>query len=245
MLLLSLLYWAFLVVALPTLFVPAALVWVLTVPFDRRRVLFHLYTSWWASFLLWVNPLWTVEVTGRELIPWRSSAVIVSNHLSLIDILVLFLLYRPFKWVSKVENFKLPVIGWVMRMNRYVPLVRGNRDSVVAMMQMCRDYLEDGTSVLIFPEGTRSETRELMPFKDGAFRLAMETGRPIIPVLVTGTADTLPKRSLILRNRMDAKVRVLEPLGPGEHGSADALRDATYEVMRAGLSLPPPLSKAV
>ncbi len=245
MLIVSLLYWAFVIVALPTLFVPGFLVWLFALPFDRRRVAFRLYSCWWGAFMIWANPLWRVDVTGRDRIPWRQSAVIVSNHLSLIDILVLCLLYRPYKWVSKVENFKLPIIGWIMRMNRDVPLVRGNRESVAAMFEMCRRYLENRSSVVIFPEGTRSETGQLQPFKDGAFQLAKETGRPIIPVVITGTYDTLPKRSLVLRNRMDATVRVLEPIDAAGYDSVEELRDATFAVMYAALNPERPLSEAV
>ena len=245
MLIVSLLYWAFLILACPILFIPALLIWIVTVLFDRRRVILHLYSSLWAAILLWANPIWRVRVSGRKKIPWRSSAVLVSNHLSLIDIMVLFLLWRPFKWVSKSENFSLPFIGWNMRLNAYVPLVRGDRASVQAMMEMCRKYLGNRTSVLIFPEGTRSATGELTPFKDGAFTLAKETGRPVIPIVITGTHDTLPKHSLILRNRMDAQVRILDPLDPGDFASAEELRDATHRRMEAALGGPGALSEAV
>jgi 1-acyl-sn-glycerol-3-phosphate acyltransferase len=235
MLLLSIFYWLFLVLTLPVFFLPAAAIWAVTMPFDRRRLTLHLYSCFWASFYIYMNPIWKVRVSGRRKVPWRESVVIVTNHASLIDILVLFALYRPYKWVSKESNFKLPFIGWNMSLNRYVPLVRGDRGSVIRMMEMCRDYLNSGSSVLIFPEGTRSKTGELQPFKDGAFQLAMETGRPILPIAVSGTARSLPKHGLILRDSMDAHVEVLDPLSPTDFGDLAALRDAAHTAIGEAL----------
>jgi 1-acyl-sn-glycerol-3-phosphate acyltransferase len=234
-LLLSIIYWTFLIATLPLFFAPAVIIWALTAPFGKRRVLLHLYSCFWASFYIYMNPIWKVRVTGRHRLPWRDSVVIVTNHASLIDILVLFALYRPYKWVSKESNFKLPFIGWNMRLNRYVPLRRGNRESVIGMMEMCRDYLNTGSSVLIFPEGTRSKTGELQAFKDGAFTLAMEAGRPVVPIAVSGTARSLPKHGLILRDAMDARVEVLEPLSPSDFDDVAALRDAAHAAIGEAL----------
>jgi 1-acyl-sn-glycerol-3-phosphate acyltransferase len=78
-----------------------------------------------------MNPLWHLKVEGRERLPWNEPAVLVADHESLGDILVLFGLYSPFKWVSKASNFNLPFIGWNMRLNRYVPLVRGDRARII------------------------------------------------------------------------------------------------------------------
>jgi 1-acyl-sn-glycerol-3-phosphate acyltransferase len=232
----SIVYWLFFLVTLPVLFVPALLIWVFTAWFDRRRVILHLYTSFWACIYIWANPIWSVTVTGRKRIPWRHSVVIAANHQSLIDIPVLFALWRPFKWVSKIENFKIPFIGWNLSLNDHVPLVRGDRDSVVGMMETCRRYLNARTSILIFPEGTRSKTGALGEFKDGAFRLSMDTGRPVVPVAISGTAQTLPKHGLILRDRMDAVVQVLEPIDPAAFDSVESLRDATHAAIAAAVT---------
>jgi 1-acyl-sn-glycerol-3-phosphate acyltransferase len=182
-----------------------------------------------------MNPLWRARIEGRERLPWRGPAVLVANHLSMLDILVLYGLFRPFKWVSKAELFRVPVVGWNMWLNDYVPLRRGDRESVRKMMEHCRRHLEAGSPVLLFPEGTRSETGALQPFKDGAFRLAVAAGVPVIPLAVTGTGDALPKRGLVLRRRMDARVQVLEPLDARAFASSDALRDAARAAIAAAL----------
>ena len=214
------------------------MIFVVTLPFDRRRVVLHLFSCFWAAFYVYANPIWRMRVEGRSKLPWRGPAVIVANHASLIDILVLFALYRPFKWVSKAQNFKLPFIGWNMTLNGYVPLVRGQKSSIVKMMAECRKHLARGMPVLIFPEGTRTRTGELQEFKDGAFLLAVEMGCPIVPVAVHGTRDSLPKHGAVLRNRMNALVEVLDPIAPGDMG-VERLRAAARDAIATALEKGP------
>ena len=232
----SVLYWAFIVLTMPLLFLVALAVFAVTWPFDRRRVALHLFSCAWASFYVHMNPLWRNEVRGRERLPWRAPAVIVANHLSMIDILVLYGLYRPFKWVSKESLFRVPFLGWNMVLNGYVPLRRGATESIRRMYARCAELLAQGSPILLFPEGTRSASGALQPFKDGAFRLAVEAGVPVIPVAIRGTWDTLPKHGLVLRNRMDAVVEVLEPLDPERFPSHVELRDAARAAIESALA---------
>jgi 1-acyl-sn-glycerol-3-phosphate acyltransferase len=231
----SAVYWVLVALTMPVFYVGALAVFLLTAPFDRRRVALHLYSCFWASFYVYVNPLWRVRFLGRGKLPWRGAAVIVANHLSLVDILVLYGLYRPFKWVSKEENFKIPFAGWNMTLNGYVRLTRGDRKSIRDMMARSLELLRQGAPLLVFPEGTRSATGELQGFKMGAFTLAKEAGCPVVPVALTGTADSLPKRGLVLRNTMRAVVEVLDPLDPRDFPSAEALRDAARAAVAAAI----------
>lgn len=236
--LLSALFWTVIVVTSPVFFVGALLIRVLTWPFDRRRVVLHLYSSAWAVFYVRLNPLWRLRTTGRELLPWHGAAVLVANHASLIDILVLFDLFRPFKWVSKAEIFRVPVIGWNMRLNGYVPLVRGRAESVRRMMQRCGELLAAGSPVLLFPEGTRTDDGDLRRFKDGAFELAVRHQVPVFPIAVHGTRRALPKHGLVLREQVDARVEVLPALQPGDFTDVAALRDAARARIEAALAAP-------
>jgi 1-acyl-sn-glycerol-3-phosphate acyltransferase len=161
--------------------------------------------------------------------------VLVANHLSMLDILVLYRVFRPFKWVAKAELFRVPVVGWNMAMNDYVPVRRGAAESVRHMMEHCRKHLARGTPVILFPEGTRSRDGRLQAFKDGAFRLALEAGCPVVPIAVTGTFDSLPKTGLVLRNAMRAHVRVLDAISPADHPTVEALRDAARAAIAAAL----------
>jgi len=218
----STLFWAFLVASSVALFPVAVAIWALTMPFDRRRVVLHQFTCFWASLYTWVNPLWPVRITGREKIDPHTTYVMVSNHLSLLDILVLFRLFRHFKWVSKIENFKIPFIGWNMRLNRYIELKRGDRDSIREMMVAAEATLRAGSSIMMFPEGTRSKTGVLQPFKTGAFELAIRTGLPLLPIVLAGTSDALPKRGFVLQGRHPISIAVLDPIPPERFRGLDA-----------------------
>lgn len=229
---LSALFWAFFALSCLPLFVGAVVVWLLTLPFDRNGRALHLYSCFWGQVFFYVNPVWRLRVEGRERLPWHGAAVLVSNHASLADILVLYGLYRPFKWVSKASNFRLPLIGWNMSLNRYVPLVRGDPDSIAKMVQACEAWLDRGVPVLLFPEGTRSVDGQIKAFKDGAFRLSLAKGCPLFPIVLSGTADVLPKHGLVLRQRANCRARVLEPVDPKPFGTdVAAFRDA----VRAGM----------
>jgi 1-acyl-sn-glycerol-3-phosphate acyltransferase len=226
----SVLFWTFLAVSCIPLFGCAVLIFVLTLPFDRNGRALHLFSCAWAQLYFAVNPLWQLSVEGREKLPWRGPAVLVANHESLGDILVLFGLFRPFKWVSKKSVFRVPFIGWNMWLNRYVGLVRGNKASVMQMIRQCEAWIDRGVPVLLFPEGTRSPDGEVKAFKDGAFQLATKKGCPVYPIVLTGTRSVLPKHGFVLRQSAACSLRVLDPVMP-EHfgGDVEALRDFVRE----------------
>jgi len=190
----------------------ALVIWFLTVLFDKRLVLLHLFSSFWASVYLWAMPAWSVRVEGRDSIRMRDRYVIVSNHQSQLDILMAFNLFFPFKWVSKAEVFKIPFIGWNMYLNRYIKLKRGDKKGIAKMFVDCEKALAAGNSLFVFPEGTRSETGSLKPFKSGAFILAKKMQIPILPVVISGTKGALPKHSLNFHGSQKMTIRVLEPV---------------------------------
>jgi 1-acyl-sn-glycerol-3-phosphate acyltransferase len=204
------------------MFPVALLCWALTLPFDRRKVILHRLTCFWGSLYTWFNPAWPVEVTGREKIDPDETYVMVANHQSLLDILVLFRLFRHFKWVSKVENFRIPCIGWNMYLNGYIQLKRGDHSSTSAMLRTCRENLANGNSIMMFPEGTRSPTGRLRGFKTGAFDLAKDAQRPLLPIVVHGTASALPKRGVILQGRHQILIEVLDPIAYSDFAEEDA-----------------------
>ena len=205
-------YIAFVAVTSTFFFCVALVIWVLTVLFDKRLVLLHLFSSFWASVYLWAMPVWSVRAEGRNTIRMRDCYVIVSNHQSQLDILLAFNLFFPFKWVSKAEVFKIPFIGWNMYLNRYIKLKRGDKRGIAKMFVDCEKALADGNSLFVFPEGTRSETGSLKPFKSGAFILAQKMKIPILPVVISGTKGALPKYSMNFHGSQKMSIRVLEPV---------------------------------
>jgi 1-acyl-sn-glycerol-3-phosphate acyltransferase len=237
----SIAYWIFAILTMPFFYAVAVVVRVLTFAFDRRRVVQHLWSCVWAQFYIWTNPLWRLRVTGRERCPWDRAVVYAANHASIMDIAVMYGLYRPFKWIAKAELMRTPFIGWNMRLNDYVEVARGDRESIKVMMARCRRHLADRNPLMMFPEGTRSPDGRLQAFKDGAFKLALEAGCPVIPIAVKGTGESMPKHGLVMRQRMDARVEVLEPILPADFPTVPAMRDEARRRIAEALGQPHPL----
>ena len=218
----SLVFWGYVLVVSLACFPLAVLIRAVTGAFDRRLTALHTFSCFWASLYVWANPLWTVRIEGKERIDGRTAYVMVCNHQSLADIFVLFRLFVHFKWVSKAENFRIPLIGWNMRLNRYISIQRGSARGNLGMVRGCEAALHEGSSVMIFPEGTRSVDGGLQEFRQGAFEIAHRTQSPVLPIVIDGTADALPKRGILLRGSHAIRVRVLEPLAPPWSPGTDA-----------------------
>src|SRR5207245_9678024 len=108
--------------------------------------------------------------------------------------------------------------GWNMALNRYIKLRRGSRDSVARALHACERALAQGSSIMMFPEGTRSPDGRLRAFKPGAFTLAQRTGAPILPIVIEGTASALPKRGFVLQGRPAIRVRVVHAIPHASFG---------------------------
>jgi 1-acyl-sn-glycerol-3-phosphate acyltransferase len=159
-----------------------------------------------------LNPYWKFSYRGKMPDDPRKPYVVVSNHESFADILLISHLPWEMKWLSKAELFRYPVMGWLMRLAGDIPVKRGFGPSAVEAMAKCREILARKVSVMIFPEGTRSSTTELLPFKDGAFRLAIDAGVPILPLALHGTGPALRKHDW----RIGPSTAVVEVLSPVE-----------------------------
>jgi 1-acyl-sn-glycerol-3-phosphate acyltransferase len=157
-----------------------------------------------------VTPRWRFERRGRFPDNPRLPYVVVANHESFADILLLSTLPWEMKWLSKVELMRIPVFGWTMWAVRDIPVHRGHAASAREAMAECSRRLRGHVSVMIFPEGTRSRTPEMLPFKDGAFRLAIESGTPILPIALYGTRQAIAKHDWRI-GVTHAVVEVLEP----------------------------------
>jgi 1-acyl-sn-glycerol-3-phosphate acyltransferase len=168
-----------------------------------------------------LSPIWSFAVEGAPPADMGHRAyIVVSNHESTADPFLLAHLPWDMRWVAKEELFKLPVIGQLMKYGGDIPLRRGDRSSVVAMMTECRRTLAHGMSIMMFPEGTRSPDGSLGRFKRGAFELAVAAGVPVLPVAIAGTRACRPKGSLWF-GRAHAIARVLEPVSTAGLGPED------------------------
>ncbi|WP_020407917.1 lysophospholipid acyltransferase family protein [Hahella ganghwensis] len=218
----------FIAVTSVVLFAGALCLWLCTRWVDDRLILLHRYTCFWAYLYVWARPAWAVTFVDKSKIDPKRTYVVVSNHQSLLDILVVFGLFFHFKWVSKAEIFRLPLIGWNMVLNRYVKLKRGDAESVGQMMKAAESHLQQGSSVYMFPEGTRSFDGRLKHFKPGAFILARKLQLPILPVVIEGTTQALPKHSLEFHGHHKITVKVLEAIEPEQHGNMDDIELAEH-----------------
>lgn len=209
-----------------------AVVRLVTMPFDKGA-----YAAGWLFRKLAVvhqrlTPLWDFRTSGTLPDDMRRPYVVVSNHESFVDILLISHLPTEMKWMSKIEIMRIPLVGWMMRLARDIPLERGDAKSIVAAMNAARERLDTNVSVMIFPEGTRSASGELGEFMSGAFRLAINAQVPILPLAVHGTGDALRKHDWRLGSAR-AEVRVLEPISTVGMTKADmpALRDRVRAVI--------------
>jgi 1-acyl-sn-glycerol-3-phosphate acyltransferase len=203
-----------------------ALLYVVTVPRDPGRYA----VGWWfrraAVTVVKLNPLWRFRIEGVRITDPRRPYVVVANHESIADIFLISLLPWEMKWLARRTAFNIPLMGWMMRMAGDVGVERGSTRSRGRALEQCRERLERRVSILIMPEGTRTLDGRLRPFQDGAFRLAVETKCPVLPIAVAGANHALAKGSWVM-NPARAIARVLPPVETAGLTLADvpALRD--------------------
>ncbi len=213
------------------------LVWLLLLPFDRERAFVHWSLVYQSVFLTWLLPIWKADIRGREKIINGTTYVIISNHQSMLDTILINNLRYRYKWISKVENEKVPFIGWYLKMADYISVNRGDEQSKQEMLEKSLNCLRRGTSIMIFPEGTRSKDNEIGFYKRGAFQLAMQANVPILPVLIDGTGGILPKHGLRVGNGYHINIRILDPILPASFvtENPDELAKWVHDSMAAGL----------
>jgi 1-acyl-sn-glycerol-3-phosphate acyltransferase len=171
-----------------------------------------------------VNPFWNITIEGHEGIDDRTPYVIVSNHLSNADIPVISNLPWEMKWVAKRELFEIPFVGWMMKLAGDIPVDRGRNINKVSTFKKCIFYLRKNTSVIFFPEGTRSRDGRLNRFSRGAFELAIREQVPLLPLVIDGTHGCLPKNSWLFKPDVHAKLKILEPI-PTKGFEADQVEE--------------------
>jgi len=208
------------------------IIWLITMPFDRHRKVTHWMLIWQSYILVWLMPIWKIKIEGRKKAKRGTVYVIISNHQSILDILLINSLRYRFKWISKIENMKVPVLGWYLRMADYITVDRGNKESKEEMIEEALQCLNDGASIMLFPEGTRSPDCEIGFFKRGAFQLAISAGKPILPILIDGSGGVLPKHGLIFKTGNRIRIRVFDPVQPESFITEDpdvlALKFSTF-----------------
>lgn len=216
---------------------PIAAVAILSTLLDRR------YYSWFARF--WGRlgiglAALKVTVSGAENIP-QGPIIVMSNHASNFDILAMLGYFpRPLSWIAKQELFKIPVFGWSMRRGGYIPLDRGDGRKALKSMDEAARQIKSGTSVIVFPEGTRTRDGRLLPFKRGGFLLAVKAGVPVVPVSISGSFAINPGGSLGLNLGKAVQITihpaVAVPEGMKRAEAEDLLMHTVAEAIGKGLA---------
>ena len=224
-----------------------------------RYLLLVLYTVFWASIamvvavvdrsgkgVLWIGRQWVhwitascgirIEVEGLERLEPGRPYVFMTNHQSAVDIAaIIATIPGDWRFVAKRELTWIPFFGWALALHRHVIVDRRNNPKAVASMKRAAERIRSGTSVIVFPEGTRSRTGELQPFKSGGFHLAIQSQVPIVPATISGSHHITPKRSLRILSGT-VKITYGEPIATTGLGAEDrhALKERVRDAIRRG-----------
>ena len=190
-------------------------------PFDKKRKVAHAQCYWWSDCLTHLNPHWNIDISGLENIDKKKVYVIVANHQSLADIIMLYQIKTQFKWVAKESLFAVPFIGWCLSLTKHIKLERGDFSSIKKVYRQAAEWLRNDMSVLFFPEGTRSETGEIGEFQNGAFKLAIKEKKPVLPILLSGTRDAIPKGGRQFSSKIHCRLKALPAIETVNLGPAD------------------------
>jgi len=216
---LSIIIWLIFIATFLLLYAVFMLIWLFSFLFDSKRRILHRYTGLWARFLTLIIPFWNIKIEGLQHIDRTKQYIVCSNHQSMLDILILYRLNLDFKWIAKKELFEIPLFGWIMMMNRYIAINRGNKNSALDMYEKAEKSIHKNFSIMIFPEGTRSKDGRLGAFKEGAFIMAKRHQKDILPVVINGAYDAMPKGTFVFRKKATILVEVLPPI------NADTFQD--------------------
>ncbi len=190
-------------------------------PFNPSGRLVHWFARWWGWTLLWIGRI-PVQIHGLEHIPQGQPCVLVANHASAADIPILFgHLPIQFRVIAKASLFHIPILGWCMRLAGYISVDRSNPKKAIRSLKQAAQRLQDGYPALVFPEGTRTKTGTLQPFKMGAFLLAIEAGVPVVPVGIVGSFDILVRDSMRIRPGVQIHVYIGPPIKTKDYTSRD------------------------
>ena len=226
---LTILYYLVCLVAATVLFVASFIALVVCYPFDKKRVVVHALSKWITDVIFGLPIFMKREVIGLENIDPRKAYVMVLNHNSMVDIISIYNLPLIFKWVSKKEVYRIPIVGQLLFAHGDIVI---NRASAKEAMQLVHtrglEWLKKGASVSIFPEGTRSKDGEIHNFKAGAFVLAKDAGVPILPIVLDGT-DTMVHKGWLMNWRNKITIRILPPVSAEDVVNRD-IKDVMTEV---------------
>src|SRR5262245_46241541 len=190
---------------------------------------------WWARGVRWAAGVKVVLHDEQRMVK-GSSRIYVCNHVSWFDVLLLAEILPRYKFIGKAEIVRVPIFGKAALATGLIPIERENRKAAFDSYRIAGERIREGASVVVFPEGTRGEDYPLRPFKKGPFVLAAVAGVPMVPTLLYGTREILPKHSWRVRSGT-VHIHFLEPIDPKgyTYEDRDELSRLAWERLAAGL----------
>ncbi len=187
--------------------------------FDPSGRAYHRFALLWSRYGLLVAGV-RLDVEGAELVPRDRPLIFMGNHQSNFDIMTLFQAVPVrFNWLAKEELFKVPFFGPSIRSAGYIPVNRGDGRDALRSLDRAAELIRAGTSVAIFPEGTRSTDGRLLPFKRGGFILAAKAGVPIVPFTIVGSREVNPPDNFLFLRPGRIRIRFSPPIPTGDRGA--------------------------
>lgn len=232
----SIVIWLFWAICIISFFLIVLVLYVITFPFDRYNQIPNNVLKGLAWVMLKANPGWQYTIKGGDPEKISRPTIVVANHQSFLDLPLLYMLPWTMKWVAKKDLFRIPIFGWIIYMTGQIALDRRSMRSAKKIDKLV-EPIQQGIPGMIFPEGTRTQTGELKPFKNGAFKLAKRYNFNILPVVLEGGYSTMPPGSWKLNYRQHFKVSVLDPVASDYFESDEELKNTVSSLIEQELLL--------
>jgi 1-acyl-sn-glycerol-3-phosphate acyltransferase len=227
----SIVIWIYWTVCIIAFFCIVSILYLFTFPFDRFNRIPNRILKGLAWIMLKINPGWSFDIEGADPKKIDKPTIVVANHQSFLDLPLLYLLPWRMKWVAKRALFRIPIFGWIIYMTGQIGIDRQSMRSAQKLDELVRP-IQEGIPVMIFPEGTRTESGKVKPFKNGAFKLAKRYNCKVLPVILQGAYQAMPSGSWRVAPKQHFSLSVLNPLKPEEFESENELKEAVYLLIK-------------
>lgn len=231
---LSALVWTYWFFCFTLFLIIITLLFILSYPFDKYRKIPNKALKGLGWFSLKPIPTWSIEIKGADAAKIQRPTLIVSNHQSFLDLPLLYLLPWQMKWVAKKSMVKIPILGWMIAMTGHLLIDRQSLRSYQKLDALV-DPVRHGIPALVFPEGTRTRTGDVLPFKKGAFTLAQKYNFRVLPIVHSGGYEAMPRGSWKFNFNKRFVISVLDPVAPSKHETAEALKKEIHRQITAEL----------
>ncbi len=230
----SVFVWVYYVVLFLLFFIIILFAFILTFPFDKYRKIPNRILAVMATLMMKASPFWSIQMEGIGNYNPSEPTIFVGNHLSFLDMALIYQLPWQMKWVSKQSLAFIPVMGWMVWLTGHLTINRSKKSALKRLSNLVQP-LNDKVPVMIFPEGTRSLDGELKAFKNGAFLLAKEYDFKLQPIVVDGGHIALRSGSKLVEPKVDFKISILPAIESENFEDMKSLKEHTHTLIKKEL----------